>query len=490
MKRKETKLKEMKKTTFLTKTKKNISKLNSKTLNKKKGNNISKIIDLNTSELDSIIEDKKNKEIPNQNNKKKKGEDMIYITLNETISNEDEIQEKKNIIRHSYNNKNKENFLGIMNNKNEKKNNNKNTCEEMNVNSLSKFPKGEFCSKFLTSKKTYEDFNDDKNEKGDIFWGENNCMFSKFNRFLKRKRIKENSEESEDKNSKEKKKKKLNDTSIISEISEKNNQNKNRSKSFTKINKKKKTDINYLTPELGMLYYLIEEYGIENVVDSLYKSDKIPKNKLDSCIKGMKEIYGENKLIIMVIKSIINLIKENFGIFPSKKSCSSSKNKSVEYNKENKDKYFNLDKEGNNQNTPIIILDDEDNNDEVKKIEEKKENNDQINNIKKNGRVISIESHYNKGNDGNIYKYEVGYLLGKIVIFHCFDKECNSIGTFDLETKKFKLQKDHNLKHCEHNYIINYDKENDTIFKEIIEKNYLDAQIFREGKVMIVRYFS
>ena len=489
MKRKENKLKEIKKPTFLTKTKKNFSKLNSKTLNKKKGNNISKIIDLNTPDLESIIEDKINKEIANQNNKKKKEDDMIYITLNETLLNEDQIQEKKNTLRYTYNNKNKENLLGIMNNKNQKKNNNKNTCEEMNVNLLSKFPKGGFCSKFLTKKKINEDLNDgDKNEKDEILWGENNCMFTKFNGFLKRKRMKENNEENEDKECKEKKKKKLDDTSFISEISEKNIQNKNKSKSFTKINKNKKKDINYLTPELGMLYYLIEEYGIENVVDSLYKSDKIQKNKLDYCINGMKEIYGENKLIIMVIKSIINLIKENFnGIFPSKKTCSSSKNKNVEYNKE---KYINLDKESNNQNIPIIILDDEDNNDEVKKLEEKNENNDEINNINKSGRIISIESHYNKGNDGNVYKYEVGYLLGKVVIFHCFDKECNSIGTFDLETKKFKLQKDHNLKHCEHNYIINYDKENDTIFKEIIEKNYLDAQIFREGKVMIVRYFS
>ena len=105
-------------------------------------------------------------------------------------------------------------------------------------------------------------------------------------------------------------------------------------------------------------------------------------------------------------------------------------------------------------------------------------------------RVWGIESHYNRDKDGKIYKYEVGFLFQKSIIFRCLDHRCKAKGSYDLGTKKFKVITGHNLEHGQHNYIANSKKNSDSIFQEMIKKEYLDSQVYKEGKSTIVRFYS
>lgn len=219
-----------------------------------------------------------------------------------------------------------------------------------------------------------------------------------------------------------------------------------------------------LSPELCLFYFLLEEYGIENVIDSIYDSEenKNKKKNLDLCLQVIKQIYGENKLIVMAVQAAIFIMKND-----SNKIFIKNKINGLNNDKDKEDEYKNIDMNTHNSN----IFE---------------------NNIisEKNEKSISIISHYNRYKDKKIYKYRAGHLLGKLVIFYCFDKKCESIGIFNLETKSFRLKKAHNLKHSKHDYIINYDKNRDYIFEEMIEKNYCDCQIFKENQVMIVRYYN
>ena len=246
---------------------------------------------------------------------------------------------------------------------------------------------------------------------------------------------------------------------------------------LSKKEKYNKKDI--LIPEIEMLYNFIKQYEIEKAINSKYNPKNFPNNKFDTCLKDIREIYGDNKLIILLIKSLISLLKDNMANKNKNKEIFSIKNilnnsiilKDDENNKE-----------GINENNPIKIIDDIDNNE----INEKNINNNfEI----RNDKVVSIESHYNKNKDGKLYKYEVGFLSGKCVIFHCFDRRCISYGILDLETKKFRVEKEHNLMHSEHNFIVKNEKNNYMIFKEMIEKNYLDSQVYKEGKNTIVRFY-
>ena len=103
---------------------------------------------------------------------------------------------------------------------------------------------------------------------------------------------------------------------------------------------------------------------------------------------------------------------------------------------------------------------------------------------------MSIGSHYNKNEEGHIFKYQVASLDGKgNAIFKCYDDKCCGMGIYELETRKFKVTKKHNVKHAEHEYIINYDKDGEEIFKQLKEKNKSDAQVFKENGERIVKYY-
>ena len=66
-------------------------------------------------------------------------------------------------------------------------------------------------------------------------------------------------------------------------------------------------------------------------------------------------------------------------------------------------------------------------------------------------------------------------------IFKCYDYRCCGMGIYELETTKFSVIKKHNLRHEEHEYILNYDKDGDDIIKDLIEMKKSDAQIFKEN---------
>ena len=105
-------------------------------------------------------------------------------------------------------------------------------------------------------------------------------------------------------------------------------------------------------------------------------------------------------------------------------------------------------------------------------------------------KTTSIGSHYNKDEEGRIYKYQVANLDGKgNAIFKCYDDNCTGMGIYELENRKFSVTKKHSLKHGEHEYIINYDKDGDNVFKELIEKEKSEAQVFKENGERIVKYY-
>ena len=63
------------------------------------------------------------------------------------------------------------------------------------------------------------------------------------------------------------------------------------------------------------------------------------------------------------------------------------------------------------------------------------------------------------------------------------------MGIYEIESRKFSVSKKHSLKHGEHEYIINYDKDGDNVFKELIDKEKSEAQVFKENGERIVKYY-
>ena len=100
--------------------------------------------------------------------------------------------------------------------------------------------------------------------------------------------------------------------------------------------------------------------------------------------------------------------------------------------------------------------------------EEKKENN--INNDN-NTNILGLESHYNKNEDGNIYKYKIMYLLGKLAVFNDGQK--------------------HSKTYSDHDFIKDGNINNDIAFKEMSNNNnFIDAQIIFEENSKIVRLYT
>ena len=197
--------------------------------------------------------------------------------------------------------------------------------------------------------------------------------------------------------------------------------------------------------EFKLYYKLVEKYGIEKVLSSLCDNDNIfSMNEVDKIIDQIKEKCGKDKFINNIIKT---LKEENTDI-------------------------------NNNQ----TFLNFQFNINDIVEIPINKENN--------NNKKLGLESHYNKNEDGNIYKYKIMYLLGKLAIFKCSDIDCNGDGIFDLETKKFTIQQKHNKKYSEHNFFINEEINNDIVFKEMNINGYKDAQVIFKDKSKIVSFYS
>ena len=290
-------------------------------------------------------------------------------------------------------------------------------------------------------------------------------------------------------------------------------------KSISKINiqeqnTKEKNDI----PELVTLNQLISEYGYDAVLNSLYKPKSSQSNKLESCLQKLKDSCTNDKLPLILFKmffsyfdsKIEDIKNQNKRTTSSKKSDSSknnSENKKLEKNpsksKNNETKSIFTIKEQNNKFIPPLIIDkDEEKQGNKKKQTDKKiisiENNKKQNKkspIKEDVKIGKnsnnyIGSHYNKDEEGHIYKYQVANLDGKgNAIFKCYDYRCCGMGIYEIETTKFSLFKNHSLKHEEHEYIVNYDKDEDDVFKDLIDMEKSDAQIFKENGERTVKLY-
>ena len=270
-------------------------------------------------------------------------------------------------------------------------------------------------------------------------------------------------------------------------------------------------------PEFSLLEELVNNYGLERVLDSLCSSKLNQKSKLDSCIKGLKKPCIDNKINLFVCKMLFSYFESKFielekSIQNKKRSTSVSSLNQKKNRKTNSEistsNLANIDSKSvlsimdqSEGESPIQIDDEEiqeskkaeDNEKDKSSLEKNKSKN--IRNAKEEHkkpakRLMSIGSHYNKNEEGHIFKYQVASLDGKgNAIFKCYDDKCCGMGIYELETRKFKVTKKHNVKHAEHEYIINYDKDGEEIFKQLKEKNKSDAQVFKENGERIVKYY-
>ena len=343
----------------------------------------------------------------------------------------------------------------------------------------------------------------------------------------------------------------------------------------------------YVTPELAVLNQLIVEFGFEKVLDSLCKAKLNTKNKLDSCIQGLRDSCSNEKLPLFLIKMMFNYFdakyeekdkdgekeeeekivekiaisdkdkekdKEKDSKIKNKKSLSVLKSSSTENtntinNEVNEVNEINeipaektsnkspiksaVKNKNNNINTisnkiniseePMVIEDlpgtsihitEEEpipvnvSSKKEKKIvpsvvpvsdKKKGEKNEKVQKspikiqneeVKKEKKNMSIGSHYNKGDDGCVYKYQVNRLDGQgNAIFKCYDDRCSSEGIYDLDSRLFTVTKKHSLKHQDHDYISSYEKNEDNVFKEMLTLNKNDAQVFKEGNERTVKIY-
>ena len=247
------------------------------------------------------------------------------------------------------------------------------------------------------------------------------------------------------------------------------------------IPKNKKINIGL---EFKLFYKLVDKYGIEKVLSSLCNKENFySMNELDKVINKISDVCDKDKFISSIIKTYYILLKDYMSINPEIRSAlTDKKNFDQQRILNNDDSSF--------KNSPMINF--QFNINDIVEIPMNKEEEKEILNFSKNNKnnLLGIESHYNKDSEGNIYKYKIVYLLGKLAIFKCADKNCNGDAIFDLETKKFKVEQKHNKEYSEHEFVVNKDVDNDIAFKELSNnKKYNDAQILFEGNAKIVRLY-
>ena len=63
------------------------------------------------------------------------------------------------------------------------------------------------------------------------------------------------------------------------------------------------------------------------------------------------------------------------------------------------------------------------------------------------------------------------------------------MGLYEIETRKFTVTQNHNLGHSEHEYIINFEKNGDNVFQDLIKNNKSDAQVFKENGERSVKIY-
>ena len=282
------------------------------------------------------------------------------------------------------------------------------------------------------------------------------------------------------------------------------------------VEQNKKKD--FSSPEIEILSKLLDEYGFEKVLDSLCQIKVRKKNKLDSCLQGLTNSCDNNKINYILFKMIFSYFDKKMKAQDEaikERRRASSKSNIANYNTNKNDSPEKMKNTSetinitNNQqsqerqieeSSPIYLEEEEEK--KIKKI-------DKVNSVikAKNKKVItqkvidegekkpvkkmvSIGSHYNKNEDGKIFKYQVANLDGKgNAIFKCYDDNCCGMGTYKLRANQFCLIKEHNLKYEEHDYIVELDKIDDDIFKKLAKKDKSDAQVFKENDERVIKFY-
>ena len=274
---------------------------------------------------------------------------------------------------------------------------------------------------------------------------------------------------------------------------------------------------------------LIDKYGIEKVLDSLFKSKLDQLNLLDSSLKEFNDLCPNKIVNFVLCKTLFSYFNSRMKeienvVHLQKRSASESKSshKGNSNKKDNASKEKFIPKDSIKKCNTFLSLKEKEKGKEKEKEKEKEAEDsliqieiEDIDNMEIDGKDvdkncslknksgfwsveekkpekknISIGSHYNKSADGNIYKYQVNRLDGKgNVIFKCFDDKCNGMGIYELESMKFQMTKEHNLKYSEHEFISNCDKDTDDILKELSLKKKSNAQVFKENGERTVKFY-
>ena len=231
--------------------------------------------------------------------------------------------------------------------------------------------------------------------------------------------------------------------------------------------------------EFKLFYRIVEKYGIDKVLSSLFKSnDTFSKNALDQIIDKISDSCNINKFITTIIKTYYDLLEDYMINNTDIKKALLYKNNFDQQriisndNIKNESMMFNFEFNVNN----VIEI-------PINKEKSKNSENEGKNNI------LGLESHFNKNKDGNIYKYKIMYLLGGLAIFKCDDDTCNGDAIFDLDKKVFNIGQKHNKEYSEHKFVNNGILDNSIIFNEMNANKYKDAQILFEGNNKIVRFY-
>ena len=300
--------------------------------------------------------------------------------------------------------------------------------------------------------------------------------------------------------------------------------NKNLDLSNLKLEKNEKNEKKEnISQKIDIFDKLVAKYGIEEVLDSLFKPKIDQSSILDSSFKELKDICPNKMLNFVLCKTMFSYfnsrMKEIENIIQNQKRSVSETKSS---HKDNSNKKDNISKEKlpskdsiikSNSFLPLkkkekkkeledsliqIEIEDIDNMENGSKNEEKNcsiKNKSEFWNVnaeekKPEKKDTSIGSHYNKSAGGNIYKYQAYRLDGKgNAVFKCFDDKCNGMGTYNLETMKFEIIKEHSLKFSQHEFIANNDKDIDNVLKELALKNKSNAQVFKENGERTVKYY-
>ena len=261
--------------------------------------------------------------------------------------------------------------------------------------------------------------------------------------------------------------------------------------------------------ELTTLNKLIKENGFEKVLNTLCKSKLDEKNKYESNLKNIKNSCSQSQLHLLLFNAL-------FSYFESKFEEIQNSNKKEDSAIDIKNYLNNLSNKKSKSTNNIIELNSIysmiDENDEIASVQTNEEKIKRISKINKKSisfedekkgktplkrgekkadkKKISIGSHYNKDEKGNIYKYRIIYLDGKsTAIFKCYDDKCCGLGIFKLESKRFIVINGHNLSNKGHNYIKNYEKNGEEIIKKLIDSKNCDAQIYKQNEEKNVSYY-